>query len=58
MIFTEVCHGLRYQTPSSADHLATLFTAYATIDFQARQPAYGDASSLSTPGLVNHFFDV
>lgn len=46
------------QTASVADHLATLPTAYGTIDFQARRPAYGDSSGLSAPGLVNHFFDV
>jgi len=37
--------------PSGADQLATLFTAYGSIDFQARQPAYGDASGLNDPDL-------
>lgn len=46
------------QRPSGADHLAILFTASGSIDFQARQPAYGEASALSAPGLINHFFDV
>lgn len=39
------------QKSSGADHLATLFTAYGSIDFQARQPAYVDASGLGSPDL-------